>query len=109
MRAPIHHVRLEVAPAEVELVPPHTRREQPEDVAAGESGGLRVAVEQRRPVGGADILLGVAEQFEQRRRELEVAGVTVNRLCASGLNAINQAVRAIKAGEGDVYIAGGVE
>jgi 3-oxoadipyl-CoA thiolase len=38
-----------------------------------------------------------------------VAGVTVNRLCASGLNAINQAARAIKAGEGDVYIAGGVE
>ncbi len=40
---------------------------------------------------------------------VEVAGVTVNRLCASGLNAVNQAARAIKAGEGDVYIAGGVE
>jgi 3-oxoadipyl-CoA thiolase len=40
---------------------------------------------------------------------VEVGGVTVNRLCASGLNAINQAARAIKAGEGDVYIAGGVE
>ncbi|MBI5296044.1 MAG: acetyl-CoA C-acyltransferase [Chloroflexi bacterium] len=40
---------------------------------------------------------------------LEVGGVTVNRLCASGLNAINQASRAIKAGEGEVYIAGGVE
>lgn len=40
---------------------------------------------------------------------LEVSGVTVNRLCASGLNAINQAARAIKAGEGDIYIAGGVE
>ena len=40
---------------------------------------------------------------------VEVAGVTVNRLCASGLNAINQAARAIKIGEGDVYIAGGVE
>jgi 3-oxoadipyl-CoA thiolase len=39
----------------------------------------------------------------------EVAGVTVNRLCASGLSAVNQAARAIKAGEGDVYIAGGVE
>ena len=38
-----------------------------------------------------------------------VAGVTVNRLCASGLNAVNQAARAIKAGEGDVFIAGGVE
>src|SRR5512134_131705 len=40
---------------------------------------------------------------------VEVAAVTFNRLCASGLNAINQASRAIKAGEGDVYIAGGVE
>jgi len=40
---------------------------------------------------------------------VEVAGVTVNRLCASGVNAINQAARAIKAGEGDMYIAGGVE
>ena len=40
---------------------------------------------------------------------VEVAGVTVNRLCASGLNAINQAARALKAGEGEVYIAGGVE
>lgn len=38
-----------------------------------------------------------------------VAGLTVNRLCASGLSAINQAARAIKSGEGDVYIAGGVE
>ncbi len=40
---------------------------------------------------------------------MEVGGVTVNRLCASGLNAINMAARAIKAGEGEVYIAGGVE
>jgi 3-oxoadipyl-CoA thiolase len=39
----------------------------------------------------------------------EVAGVTVNRLCASGLSAVNQAARAIKAGEGEVLIAGGVE
>lgn len=38
-----------------------------------------------------------------------VGGVTVNRLCASGLNAVNMAARAIRAGEGDVYIAGGVE
>ncbi|WP_299431609.1 thiolase family protein [uncultured Meiothermus sp.] len=38
-----------------------------------------------------------------------VAGVTVNRLCASGLSAINQAARAIRSGEGEVYVAGGVE
>jgi len=40
---------------------------------------------------------------------VEVAGVTLNRLCASGLSVVNQAARAIKAGEGDVFIAGGVE
>ncbi|MCY4465632.1 MAG: thiolase family protein [Chloroflexi bacterium] len=38
-----------------------------------------------------------------------VAGVTLNRLCASGLTAVNQAARAILAGEGDVFVAGGVE
>ncbi len=37
---------------------------------------------------------------------VEVAGITINRLCASGLNAVNQAARAIKAGEGEVFIAG---
>lgn len=39
----------------------------------------------------------------------EVAGVTVNRLCASGLTAVNQAARAILCGEGDIFVAGGVE
>jgi 3-oxoadipyl-CoA thiolase len=38
-----------------------------------------------------------------------VAAVTVNRLCASGLNAVNQAARAIRSGEGEVFVAGGVE
>jgi acetyl-CoA C-acetyltransferase len=38
-----------------------------------------------------------------------VPGVTVNRLCASGLQAVTDAARAITAGEGDLYIAGGVE
>jgi len=38
-----------------------------------------------------------------------VPAVTINRLCASGLNAINQAARAIRAGEGEIYITGGVE
>src|SRR5512137_1571683 len=40
---------------------------------------------------------------------VEVAGVTVNRLCASGLAAVNMAARAIRAGEGEVFLAGGVE
>ncbi|HSB89656.1 MAG TPA: acetyl-CoA C-acyltransferase [Anaerolineales bacterium] len=38
-----------------------------------------------------------------------VAAVTFNRLCASSLAAVNAAARAIKSGEGDIYIAGGVE
>src|SRR5512137_707528 len=40
---------------------------------------------------------------------VEVGGVTVNRLCASGLAAVNFAARAIHCAEGDVFIAGGVE
>lgn len=40
---------------------------------------------------------------------VEVAALTVNRLCASGLAAVNLAARAIRAGDGDVYLAGGVE
>jgi 3-oxoadipyl-CoA thiolase len=40
---------------------------------------------------------------------VEVPAVTFNRLCASGLAAVNAAVRAIRAGDGDLYIAGGVE
>jgi len=68
-----------------------------------------------------DVIYGCANQAGEDNRNVarmaallaglpvEIAGVTVNRLCASGLNAINQAARAIKAEEGDVYIAGGVE
>ena len=68
-----------------------------------------------------EVFLGCANQAGEDNRNIarmsallaglpvEVAGVTVNRLCASGLNAINQAARAIKAGEGEIYIAGGVE
>jgi acetyl-CoA acetyltransferase family protein len=40
---------------------------------------------------------------------VEVAGLTVNRLCGSGLQAVNSAAHAIGAGEGEVIIAGGVE
>jgi 3-oxoadipyl-CoA thiolase len=73
------------------------------------------------PILVEEVFLGCANQAGEDNRNvarmaallsglpLEVAGVTVNRLCASGLNAINQAARAIKSGEGDVYIAGGVE
>src|SRR5918999_1588577 len=40
---------------------------------------------------------------------VEGPGATVNRLCASGLEAVNQAARAVKTGEADVVLAGGVE
>src|SRR5512134_1143766 len=80
-----------------------------------------VARNQLDPASVEEVLFGCANQAGEDNRNVarmaallaglpaEVAGVTVNRLCASGLNAINQAARAIKAGEGDVYIAGGVE
>ncbi|TAH49596.1 MAG: thiolase family protein [Chloroflexota bacterium] len=68
-----------------------------------------------------EVYLGCANQAGEDNRNVarmatllagfpkEIAAVTMNRLCASGLTAINQAARAIKAGEGDVFIAGGVE
>ena len=40
---------------------------------------------------------------------VEVPGVTINRLCSSALEAVNQAAKSIAVGEGDVYVAGGVE
>jgi acetyl-CoA C-acetyltransferase len=40
---------------------------------------------------------------------LEITGLTVDRQCGSGINAVNLAAQAIRAGEGDVYIAGGIE
>jgi acetyl-CoA C-acetyltransferase/acetyl-CoA acyltransferase len=40
---------------------------------------------------------------------VSVPGVTVNRLCGSALEAVNQAAKAIMVGEGEVFVAGGVE
>ena len=68
-----------------------------------------------------EVYLGCANQAGEDNRNVarmalllaglpvEVAGATFNRLCASGLTAVNMAARAIRAGEGDVFIAGGVE
>jgi acetyl-CoA C-acetyltransferase len=68
-----------------------------------------------------EVFMGCANQAGEDNRNVarmalllaglshSVPGVTVNRLCASGLTAVNQAARAIRAGEGDVYVAGGVE
>ncbi|MFZ5827782.1 MAG: beta-ketoacyl synthase N-terminal-like domain-containing protein, partial [Bacillota bacterium] len=73
------------------------------------------------PVQIEDLYLGNTNQAGEDNRNVarmalllaglpvSVAGATVNRLCASGLEAINQAARAIMLGDGDIYIAGGVE
>ncbi|WP_018131981.1 3-oxoadipyl-CoA thiolase [Effusibacillus pohliae] len=68
-----------------------------------------------------DVAFGCANQAGEDNRNVarmsvllaglpvSVPGVTVNRLCGSGLEAVNQCANAIAAGCGDVYIAGGVE
>jgi 3-oxoadipyl-CoA thiolase len=69
----------------------------------------------------AEVILGCANQAGEDNRNVarmslllaglpvSVPGETVNRLCASGLSAVVQAARAIKLGDGDLIIAGGVE
>lgn len=68
-----------------------------------------------------EVYLGCANQAGEDNRNVarmalllagfpvSVPGLTVNRLCASGLAAVNLAARAIRAGEGEIFIAGGVE
>jgi 3-oxoadipyl-CoA thiolase len=68
-----------------------------------------------------EVYMGCANQAGEDNRNIarmatllaglpvEIPAVTMNRLCASGLAAINAAARAIRTGDGDVYIAGGVE
>jgi len=68
-----------------------------------------------------EVILGAANQAGEDNRNaarmalllaglpVEVAGLTVNRLCASGLAAIQDAFRALAIGEGEIYIAGGAE
>jgi 3-oxoadipyl-CoA thiolase len=68
-----------------------------------------------------DVILGCANQAGEDNRDVarmasllgglpvEVGGATVNRLCGSGLEAVAAAARAIRAGDGEFYIAGGIE
>ncbi|MCB1280623.1 MAG: acetyl-CoA C-acyltransferase, partial [Salinibacterium sp.] len=93
---------------------------RPDDLAAYVIG----AVVERSGIDPAlidDVYLGAANQAGEDNRNVArmasllaglpvtVPGSTVNRLCASGLEAINVASRMIEAGHGDVFIAGGVE
>jgi 3-oxoadipyl-CoA thiolase len=73
------------------------------------------------PARVADVVLGCANQAGEDNRDVArmalllaglpvtVPGETVNRLCASGMSAVANASRAIKLGDGDYYVAGGVE
>ena len=73
------------------------------------------------PARITDVILGCANQAGEDNRNVArmalllaglpvtVPGETVNRLCASGLSAVAGAARGIRAGEGDFYVAGGVE
>jgi acetyl-CoA acetyltransferase len=93
---------------------------RPDDLAAI---AVRAAVE-RAGVDASDVedvYLGCANQAGEDNRNVarmaallaglpeSVAGVTVNRLCASGLSAVVSASHAITAGDGELFVAGGVE
>lgn len=93
---------------------------RPDDLAAHT---MRALLERTKidPALVEEVYLGCANQAGEDNRDiarmasllaglpLETAGVTFNRLCASGLTAIINAARAIQCGEGEVFLAGGVE
>jgi 3-oxoadipyl-CoA thiolase len=93
---------------------------RPDDLAAHV---IRAVVERSGvdPAEIVDVYFGAANQSGEDNRDVarmaallaglpdSVPGATVNRLCASGLEAVNCAARAVKLGEGDLYLAGGVE
>ena len=93
---------------------------RPDDLAALVIRALvdRTAID---PASVEDVILGCANQAGEDNRDVarmalliaglpvEVAGLTVNRLCGSGMQAVSSAAHAIAVGDGDVFIAGGVE
>jgi 3-oxoadipyl-CoA thiolase len=93
---------------------------RPDDLAAA---AIRAVVDRSGidPALIEDVILGCANQAGEDNRDVarmalllaglpvEVGGLTVNRLCGSGLQAINSAAHAIAVGDGDVFIGGGVE
>src|SRR5690606_8346830 len=93
---------------------------RPDDLAATALRALMERV-QVPTIDVADVILGCANQAGEDNRNVArmsallagfpvaVPGVTVNRLCASGMEAVAQAARALRLGESDVYVAGGVE
>ncbi|MEX1187059.1 MAG: acetyl-CoA C-acyltransferase [Gemmatimonadaceae bacterium] len=95
-------------------------RVRPDDLAAIAIAGL-IARTRIDPAGIDDVILGCTNQAGEDSRNVarmalllaglpvEVPGQTVNRLCGSGLQAVASAAQAIRADEGDCFIAGGVE
>src|SRR3954462_7944419 len=93
---------------------------RPDDLAAS---AIAAAVERAGVPAGEieDVWLGCANQAGEDNRNVarmaallaglpdSVAGVTVNRLCASGLSAVVGACHAVIAGDGDLFVAGGEE
>lgn len=93
---------------------------RPDDLAAVP---IKAVVERSAvdPASIDDVILGCANQAGEDNRNvarmalllaglpIDVPGQTVNRLCGSGLQAVASAAQAIKAGEGETFIAGGVE
>ncbi|SFT01693.1 thiolase family protein [Marininema halotolerans] len=94
---------------------------RPDDLAAGVIRALLKRNSRVDPDRIEDVVLGCVNQAGEDNRNVarmagllaglpvEVAGVTVNRLCASGLEAIHQATASLLMGNGDFFIAGGVE
>jgi 3-oxoadipyl-CoA thiolase len=94
---------------------------RPDDLAALIIKGLMAKVPHFDPMELEDVIFGAANQSGEDNRNvarmagllaglpLHVGGVTVNRLCGSGLDAIGTAFRSIKAGEGSAFVAGGAE
>jgi acetyl-CoA acyltransferase len=94
---------------------------RPDDLAAHVIAELMRRNPNLDPARVADVVLGCANQAGEDNRDVarmalllaglpvSVPGETVNRLCASGMSAVANAARAIKLGEGDYYVAGGVE
>ncbi len=94
---------------------------RPDDLAAETIRQLMARNPQVEAASIEDVVFGAANQAGEDNRNVarmalllaglptSTGGVTVNRLCASGLQAIMDASRAIHHGDGDVYIAGGVE
>jgi acetyl-CoA C-acetyltransferase len=94
---------------------------RPDDLLAGTIRALMARNPSADPDAIEDVIIGAANQAgEDNRNVARMAsllaglphtsgGTTVNRLCASGLDAIMSAARALQCGDGDLFIAGGVE